>query len=64
MTWQSMVMFSVIFAAVNNLISRGCEAISNWRRGRELDCMLRRLEGLDQKLERVACNAKGVKRVK
>lgn len=64
MTWQSMVMFSVIFASVNNLVSRGCEAINSWRRGRELDRMLCRLEGLDQKLEQYASNARKVKRVK
>ena len=61
MDWQSMLLFSVIFTLTNNAVSRGIAAVEHLRRGKELDRMLDRLEGMDQRLEKMAV---GVRRVK
>lgn len=61
MDWQSMLMFSLIFTITNNAVSRGVAAIEHWRRGKELDRMLNKLEGMDKRLEKMAV---GMRRVK
>jgi hypothetical protein len=61
MDWQSMVVFSLIFALTNNAVSRGIATIEHWRRGKELDRMLDTISNIDQRIDRAVA---GVRRVK
>ncbi len=61
MDWQSMVIFSLIFSVTNNIVSRAVSTIEHYKRGKELDKMLNKLQGVDQRLEKMAG---GVRRVK
>lgn len=61
MDWQSMVIFSVTFAVTNQAVSRSVSFVENWRRGKELNRMLSRLENIDQLLTKKAAKVKRVK---
>jgi hypothetical protein len=61
MDWQSMVIFSVTFAVTNQAIGRAVSFVENWRRGKELNRMLSRLENIDQLLTKKAARVKRVK---
>jgi hypothetical protein len=61
MDWQSMVIFSVTFAVTNQVVGRAVSSMDNWRRGRELNRMLDRLDNIDQLLTKKAPKVKRVK---
>jgi hypothetical protein len=61
MDWQSMVIFSVTFAVTNQAVSRSVSFVENWRRGKELNQMLSRLENIDQLLTKKTAKVKRVK---
>jgi hypothetical protein len=61
MDWQSMVIFSMTFAVTNQAVSRAVSFVENWRRGKELNRMLSRLENIDQLLTKKAAKVKRVK---
>lgn len=62
MDWQSMVIFSFIFALTNNAVSRGIAFLEHLRREKELDRMLDKISNIDQRIAERA--VAGVRRVK